>query len=71
MLNRRRNSAPFRGYFASGNGSELLQHSGLGDAEDWRTDLETRFTPFRLRNPEIDELMERGSRLVDQEPGSL
>ena len=71
MLNRRRNATPFRGYFASDDGRELFLQSDFGDAEDWRTDLQTRFTPFRLRNPEIDELTERGSRLINQGPESL
>jgi hypothetical protein len=71
MFNRRKNAAPFRGYFASGNDRDFFQHSDLSEAEDWRTDLQARFTPFRLRNPEIDELRERNSRMMGQDPESL
>jgi hypothetical protein len=71
MQNRRENAAPFRGYFALGGDRELLQHSDLSETEDWRADLQSRFTPFRLRNPEIDVLRERANRLLDRDPDSF
>jgi hypothetical protein len=71
MQNRRENAAPFRGYFASVSDRDFLQHSDLSESEDWRADLESRFTPFRLRNPEIDEFKERANRLMDRDPDSF
>jgi hypothetical protein len=71
MQIRRENAAPFRGYFASGGPHDLLQHSDLSENEDWRADLQSSFTPFRLRNPEIDQLRERASRLMERDSDSL
>jgi hypothetical protein len=70
MQNRSRNAAPFRGYFASGDHRDLLSHSDLSETEDWRADIQTRFTPFRLRNPEIDQLRGSANRLNDGDPES-
>jgi hypothetical protein len=71
MHNRRENAAPFRGYFAAVSDRDFLQHSDLSESEDWRSDLQSRFTPFRLRNPEIDELRERANRMMDRDPDSF
>jgi hypothetical protein len=71
IQNRRRNAAPFRGYFASIDNRDLLEHSDLSETEDWRADIQARFTPFRLRNPEIDELRQSGRPLIDQDRESF
>jgi hypothetical protein len=71
MHNRRDNAAPFRGYFAPVSDRDFVQHSDLSESEDWRADLQSRFTPFRLRNPEIDELRDRANRLMDRDPDSF
>lgn len=67
MRNRRRNEAPFRGYFASGNYCDRLRHSHLSEAENWSSDLQSRFTPFRLRNPRIDQFGDGARHLIDQD----
>jgi hypothetical protein len=65
-----KNAPSFRGYFAAIDDRDFFQHSDLSETEDWRADLQSRFTPFRLRNPEpnTDELKEGASRLIDQNP---
>ena len=67
MLRRRENESPFRGYYASGDDLDFLEHSHLSETEDWRADLQTRFTPFRLRNPEFDRIRERGRCIADHD----
>jgi hypothetical protein len=49
---REEKSGPFRNHFGSGYQSELLRHSDLSESEDWRADRQSRFTPFRLRDPD-------------------
>jgi hypothetical protein len=56
---RNEQSAPYRKeqfaisrtYFSSGYQRDLLQLSELSENDDWRPEHETRFTPFRLRDP--------------------
>jgi hypothetical protein len=52
---RKEKSAPFRNYFGTGYQRELLRHSELSENEDWRADRQSRFTPFRFREPGVDE----------------
>ena len=50
---RRHKATPFRNYFGPGYERELLRHSDLSESEDWRADRQSRFTPFRLRDPDL------------------
>jgi hypothetical protein len=68
MQSRRENAAPFRGYFASVNDRDFFQHDDLSETVAWENESQSRFTPFRLRNPEIDDLRERAGRRIDQDP---
>jgi hypothetical protein len=52
LRNRREKVAPFRDYFGPEYDHDLLQQSAFSEAEDWRADPQTRFAPFRLRDPE-------------------
>lgn len=49
---RKEEPPPFRNYFDPGYQRELLRHSELSESEDWRADRQSRFTPFRLRDPD-------------------
>lgn len=67
---RNEDSASFRNYFGSGYQRELLQHSDLSESEDWRADGQSRFTSFRLREPDPIQPREKagGRPQWDHEP---
>jgi hypothetical protein len=46
--------APFRDYFGPEYDRDLRRQSAFSDSEDWRADYQSRFTPFRLRDPEAN-----------------
>lgn len=52
---RKEEPPPFRNYFDPGYQRELLRHSELSESEDWQAEQQSRFTPFRLREPGVDE----------------
>ena len=50
LLKRRAKTPPFLNYFGSEYDRVLRQLSSMSDGEDWRSDRQSRFTPFRLRD---------------------
>lgn len=50
LRNRMAKTPPFLNYFGSKYDRDLLQHSSMSESEDWRSDRQPRFTPFRLRD---------------------
>lgn len=55
LRHHRGETAPFRGYFGPEYDRDLLEHSALSESDEWRADCRSRFTLFRLRNPEASD----------------
>jgi len=55
----RKEEPPFRNYFGAEYDRDMLQHSSASESEAWQADLDSRFTPFRLRDRRTGE--RRGS----------
>jgi hypothetical protein len=51
LMNRERDSSNSPDFFGPNYQSELLRFSALSDAEDSQAVYQSRFTPFRLRDP--------------------
>jgi hypothetical protein len=71
MQRRRESATVFRGYFAAIDDRDILQQSDLGGTGTWQSDIHSRYTSFNLRDPEIDELKETASRMVQTDPESF
>jgi hypothetical protein len=53
-FSRRSESAYSSDYFGPEYDQDLIAQSDMSDSEAWQADYETRFTPFRLRDPGND-----------------
>ena len=55
LVSRREKPAPFCDYFGPEYDRDLLQQSAFSETEDWLADRHARFSPFRLRDPAVNE----------------
>jgi hypothetical protein len=67
LQSRHENAGPFRGYFAAIDDRYFLQHSNQSETEAWEDEAHSRFTPFDLREPGIDQFSAGSSRPIDQD----
>lgn len=51
-FSRRSESAYSPDYFGPEYDQDMIVQSNMSESESWQADYETRFTPFRLRDPD-------------------
>ncbi len=64
-FSRRSEAAYSPEFFGPEYDQDLRKQSDLSENESWQADYETRFTPFRLRDPERETPRSRASNSAD------